>query len=116
MSSAIVGMDAAVEEFVGDPMSGPGTILLEIHAAVPSIDWGWLRWVPHRRGVPDWLTEAVLATCDSSTVELLALWPAHRGAHRHLARHKAGMACIRQFTGVRTQPCYSIPVDLAFAI
>lgn len=49
--------------------SDPGLVLLDILAAFPSIDWGWLRWVLDRIGVPRCLIDALFAMYRGSEVE-----------------------------------------------
>lgn len=71
MSSNIVGLEASMEELLRDPTSDSDIVLLGIQAAFPGIDWGRLRWVWHRLGIPEWLRRAVFATFKGSAAELL---------------------------------------------
>lgn len=60
MSSNLVGADCAIEEFLFDSGADLGLILLDIAAAFPSIDWGWVRWVLRVMCTPEWLLAAIL--------------------------------------------------------
>lgn len=71
IASNLLGADAAVEEFLHDPHSDLGLVLLETQAAVPSIDWGWLHWVLRETGVPEWLVDAIFLTYRGSEVDIL---------------------------------------------
>lgn len=71
MATNLVGADAAIENFVHDPGSDPGLILLDIQAAFPSIDWDWVQWVLRQMGIPDWLVDAIFSTYHGSEVEIL---------------------------------------------
>lgn len=86
--------------------------VLDVHASLPSIDWGGLRRVPNRMGLPQWLVRVVFATHEGSRVKVLLQGQRAR-MHIGISRNiKQGFAASGSHWAIGYDPVIRCPFTL----
>lgn len=98
----VAELEGAITGYLHDDEAEPAAVLLDVAAALPSAEWGYIHWALTRPGIPAAVIEALFAMYTPTSVDFVVDGRA-TGTRLRDSGDSVGMSCQRDGVGPLTR-------------